>query len=496
VLTCAHVLAAHPYTCPQETTFTVGLVGLVDGREVSARAVLGAWVPPTQDNGGDVALLQLDRELPDRCVAAMRRLPDSWPEGDLPAKAYGRSPRAEVWANVRITGWGGGGGEWVQLVKDKRGPRIARGFSGAGVKVVDGNRAYVVGVVVGVVEVDRDESDPGVSWMVPMDMVVRHLRVLTSQVEVWPPRDVGFARLIEDFQPGRVQTPLMLTALIVVVVGGADSPASVALSSGGVPPGGLVTAKPEGRGIQMRIDASGKTAEEVAARVADALGVEAEGARGLSDYQGSMSGTSVIVEGIDEASDPDAVVSQVVTPLVRRDARVIAAFYREATPSAVALGIDALASVVDKVGEAERAARKLHRRAAARVAGVPQVPVRAAMLRTQLAEIRAAAAGGQQVVTALAAAVSDAERAHQAVRDVTTRLNEALTQHSAVRGRLQSYQAMAVNGGLAEDIDLGELYEAAWQPLWHGRCDLAVAEEAVARYAQAIHDKLDRRGAA
>jgi hypothetical protein len=131
-----------------------------------------------------------------------------------------------------------------------------------------------------------------------------------------------------------------------------------------------------------------------------------------------------------------------------------------------------------------------------RIVGVPEVPSRAGELRRRLAEMRAAAAAGQPVVNAVAAVAWDAESADRAVQDAMARLTEAYERRRELRGRLDGYRSMAAGAGLAEDIGLAELYQAARDPLWRGRCDPAVAAEAVARYAQAVHDKLDVRGGA
>jgi hypothetical protein len=491
VLTCAHILVdpgtdpTDQAACPAETTFSVDLVGLP--RTVRARAVAEAWVPPTPDNQGDVALLELDQAAPDYCVAAMRWLPASWPDDDLRAKAYGPSPYADVWINVTIVGWAGGGGEWVQLGQEKPGPGIAPGFSGTGVCVARGGRAYVVGVVVGVAMGRRDGPDPGVSWMVPMDMVVRHLPGLRDLVKALP-REDPLVVLIRGLRAGRVRIRIVLA-----VTGDSDSPASAALSSGSAPRSGLADAQPSGAD-PVWVDASGRTAREVGAQFVDALGARADGALELSDHGSSVSRMRVIVADIDEASDPDAVMTQVITPLVRGRAQVVAGFRREVPPSAIALAVDALASRVDEVREAEQAAHERYWWVAARVAGVPTVPRHATELRVRLAEIRAATAGGQEVVTALTTTVLDAERAHHAIRHVMERLDEARDHLAHLRGRLEAYRAMAAQGGLVEDIDLSELYGAAREPLWGGRCDLAAADEAVARYIRAVHEKLRDRG--
>ena len=55
-----------------------------------------------------------------------------------------------------------------------------------------------------------------------------------------------------------------------------------------------------------------------------------------------------------------------------------------------------------------------------------------------------------------------------------------------LRGVLSAYQAKAQALGLAESVELGELYAAAREELYSAPCDLAVAEQRVLGYQEAI----------
>ena len=55
-----------------------------------------------------------------------------------------------------------------------------------------------------------------------------------------------------------------------------------------------------------------------------------------------------------------------------------------------------------------------------------------------------------------------------------------------LRGMLTAYQAKAQAVGLAEDVELGELYAAAREELYSAPCDLGRAEQRVLEYQRAI----------
>ena len=111
VLTCAHVLGSgDPAKAVQvEVVRRPGLP------PVTGRVPTGWCIPPLADERGDLALLALDRSVPDECVARLRRLPPRHER--LPARAFGfpsNMPHG-VWADLRVAGRSGPGDEWVQL---------------------------------------------------------------------------------------------------------------------------------------------------------------------------------------------------------------------------------------------------------------------------------------------------------------------------------------------------------------------------------------------
>lgn len=69
-----------------------------------------------------------------------------------------------------------------------------------------------------------------------------------------------------------------------------------------------------------------------------------------------------------------------------------------------------------------------------------------------------------------------------------------LDQRDELRGRLESYRAMAIGYGYAEDLDLADEYERSYQLLWSAPCDLDRAVAGVARYQQAVIQRTERDG--
>ncbi len=61
-----------------------------------------------------------------------------------------------------------------------------------------------------------------------------------------------------------------------------------------------------------------------------------------------------------------------------------------------------------------------------------------------------------------------------------------LGRRDELRGLLDAYQAKAARLGAAEDTELMERYQQAYDLLWTAPCDLAAAAAAVTRYQQAI----------
>ncbi len=522
VLTCAHVVSqAAP---PADVDVVVELVFRPDVGPVPARVDPGAWVPPLPDERGDLALLDLAGPVPEGCGAV---LCEELPLWNRPVHAFGHPARLDdgVWVRTRLAGPGGPAAEWWQMDRVTPADRISRGFSGAG--VVDDATGYVVGVVVG----EYTDGPTGLSWMIPVNRVVHYLPPVGRWVTGSPAVDAPFirryrpraqdrrtARQIRDFfaahEPDRV---------LVVVTGADDSSASAALyravvlSSGALRPraGAVAEGGPDPAGpvppvgsIGLAIDASGRTVDEVWRRLLDWLGLPLDGSKPLSDGLGAdRPPLGVVVDRVDEAADPDALVRKVLVPLAEANVRLLAAFRREPPPSVDALlaaGSSAhhpdppedpatvasrISDLEDRIGRvrvAERAVRHRHREVAPRIAGVPGPPRDGPRLRLRLDGIRDAATEGRRVLPSIDACAREAQQAVDEAGRILAELDRALARRDELRGRLEAYRAMAADRGRTEDRELARRYREAREVLWRGPCDLVAAADAVHGYVQAV----------
>jgi hypothetical protein len=86
----------------------------------------------------------------------------------------------------------------------------------------------------------------------------------------------------------------------------------------------------------------------------------------------------------------------------------------------------------------------------------------------------------------------------QRARASLTAVTAPLAVRAELRGRLDAYKAKAARHAAAEDPLLVERYDQARRLLWSAPCDLRAAEQAVARYQQAVAEVLvpDRTGPA
>jgi hypothetical protein len=178
VVTCAHVVAT-ALQLEASTTHPPGAVSLdfpaLPGVSRFGIVMTGGWVPPAGDGRGDLAILVLDQAAPGETEPAS--LGHLGPLDGRSVRAYGH-PAGQgegVWARTRPVGYGGPGGEWVQLDGlAVTGRRVEQGFSGAG--VLDENALAVVGLVVA----EDLEAANRVAWMLPMERVVQYLRSLET----------------------------------------------------------------------------------------------------------------------------------------------------------------------------------------------------------------------------------------------------------------------------------------------------------------------------
>src|SRR5262249_24689553 len=200
--------AGGPRDTVPRASVVVDFVGRPDLALARAWIMPGCWVPPLRDERGDLALLQLERAVPEGCAARLLRVPP-W-NRVVHTFGYPVSLDSGVWVQATLAGRGGPGDEWVQMNRlQSSGIRVRKGFSGSG--VVDDTMEHVVGVVVG----EYTDDEAGLSWMIPVDTIVRYLPEMAGRVvgggTVDPrfveqfgarPADTGTGRLLTSFFAG------------------------------------------------------------------------------------------------------------------------------------------------------------------------------------------------------------------------------------------------------------------------------------------------------
>ncbi|MEV4494505.1 serine protease [Micromonospora arborensis] len=516
VLTCAHVVSAGGETASPGTEPTwpvlVDLVGQAVSRTVPARVMPGCWWPPTDDGRGDITLLELAEPVPQGPFAPLRRVRRTW---DRRVIMYGFPETLEhgVFVEARLTGRSGAGRERIQMVSATTGPQVSQGFSGAA--VVDADTGHVVGMVVSTYQDgDRDvvggaEPGSGLSWMIPVETILSRLSWIRDQVPGESSVDLSFRSVEDTPADPRVARQLvdffgreLPGNVLVIVIDHRDSGVAAAVRQAAVlssrelrpptDPHQDVVAPPIGS-IDLAVDAADRSTKDVSQRIADWAGAaDAATTAPDSDRAIETAPRSIIINNIDEAAEPETLLTEVVLPLVdqapTRDLRMLLTFRGES----IRLRTTLLASRVAGLQTAEEAVRRASRRAMAVVADVPRLQPVATELRIQLTKLRAAAAttDGDTLAALLASTERATDRALRRAESVRREIVAREDRWSELRGRLGAYLAMAVQHGFSEDAVLGTSYRRAYELLMAAPCDLVVTEVAVRQYAEAVAQRV------
>jgi hypothetical protein len=146
----------------------------------------------------------------------------------------------------------------------------------------------------------------------------------------------------------------------------------------------------------------------------------------------------------------------------------------------------ALATLIDEVEAAERAAGEAHIRATEKILapGLGPVPTGATVLRGRLKQLDDTAAA-----TLWRRLTGNLSTMEGLTRDALARAQEAranadglVARRDELRGRLEAYRAKAVARHLAENVLLGPVYMKAHTVLFTAPCDLRAATRAVYEY--------------
>jgi hypothetical protein len=512
LVTCAHVVER----CGgPRARIPVDFVGLPATASGHATVVAGGWVPPTDDERGDIALLRLEEPAAGVFGAPLHRM--SLRDHQL-VRAYGFPAGADdgLWTFGRLVGEGGPGCEWIQLNKTAEAEPIEPGFSGTA--VLDEATGVAVGMIVG-----KYTGEGGrVAWMIPVETMLGHLPRLREWSTGEPAVDDSFVRpdgavdasFVQQLRDWLADTGS--GAVWVVVTGGETSAIANALRlavvhadrersfSAPKPPADAGDPPPAGA-VDLAVDASGKTADEVSRCIEDRFG-------GIVDaVTRSGRGRTLVVDGIDDAAERDRLVHEVLTPLVERadrlGLRLVLAFRRESSPGVMVVRsipgvsrpaegdlsgrLDVLTKDLDELAAIE----EFQATVAARFTGVEPVRPRANRLRAGADLLRAAEAEGD--LDWVARHLGDCERkvapAVEDGREQRAVLDRLLARRAELRARLDGYAEMARNHDLVEDPELDRAYGLAWNALWVAPCDLDVAEQALKTYAAAVRRRIGSR---
>ncbi|MFD2419742.1 trypsin-like peptidase domain-containing protein [Amycolatopsis pigmentata] len=485
VLTCAHV--------PGDEAALVEMIGLPGVPARKAARLPGFWVPALEDRRGDVAVLKLERPQAEARPAPLRRMPlkreqKVWTFGFSDLVSDG------AWCQAELLGAGGPGGEWVQLHHVKGEP-IGPGFSGAA--VFDDATNEMVGILVSAL---LGVTDRRSSWMIPLETILGHLPGLARWVRGEPAVDESFTRRVDSdrWNPrlGREMTGWLSHEPSVRVVttdeaGSLTLPVVLADRERPRTTDSLLAetprdAVPPPGSIDLAIDATGKTAEQVRTRINGRLGEE------------FAAPTTLVVDAIDDAAEPGALVGEVVLPLIRRAnelrLRLFLAFRRKSSPhleTVLGAVLDRLTARLDDLATLEAGNIEQQSHVAQRFVDIKEVEVREPLLRGTLRLLRAAESDGDfewvaRHVNQCERSVADAIAEATAVR---RDYDGKLARRAELRARLSAYDQMARDLGVGENAELERLFVLARRALWEGPCDLGTAAAQVHEFEAAVRRK-------
>jgi serine/threonine-protein kinase PknG len=352
VLTCAHVLRPDdPGTeDPPNVSVIIDFVGLPRVLSAKARITVGGWVPLNDIKGGDIALLELEAPQSSGSITPLRRLPTTRHRAVFTC-GFPRGLEDGMWVDATLAGDCGPNRERVQMNAISAGRQVRAGFSGA--PVFDDATGYVIGMVVS----KYNDEEAGISHMLPVETIIRHLPRVKEWVSGAKASDPS---LIEELAAQRLDDDLARKVVSwierhrdtdniqIIITGNSDSPESatvrraIRLADREQRPDSVdpqVAQAPEGTvpppgGIDLAVDATGKTPAEVFRRIADRVGMpvdqSTERPAQLSD---SLPPMTMIINGIDDAVQPEALLTEVIEPLAKRGHRLLLTFSRELSPS-------------------------------------------------------------------------------------------------------------------------------------------------------------------
>jgi serine protease Do len=490
---------------------TAELVGLAHQPRITARVVSEDLVPRGDGNLGDIALLELTEVVKARAGAILRRTALSW---DRPVYVCGfpAGRDVDVRLHAMLTGTGGSTGEWLRIAGTSPDRQLGCvGLRGAG--VVDSETHDVIGIIVG--------GRPGahdLAWMIPTETITSHIPRAATWTTGGAAVDEEFSKPV-DHSADRVESTEDLRKWIAhrdtgdrlrIVVGTHSEVYSVVASSSRERQS-LTSLRDERStsstlgSFDLALDATGKTPDELARRVLGRAGIPLTDETEPVDLMARSPSMTVVIDRVDQAEDPVAVMKDVVAPLLGRGCRLVLGF-REETSESLALArswepdVNAfdrrLARLTAALAELEGAERQIM---GLRTEVVQPGPVSddSAFLTALPRVLRETAgeegADGERAQRLLGRGERKIARSSRRARRSLAQLEQWVVERRDFRGMLEAYRDMANENGLAEDLECSARYRVAHDLLWHSPTDLPRAIEAVREYREAIRLTIDGR---
>ncbi len=475
VVTCAHVVraSARDQTPRLDAVVRVEFVGMPTLPACDATVVEEAWFPAPADGTGDIAMLRLAHPVPPGIGAKLRRRPMTvgrkvWVAG------FPGGVRDGLEAEATVRHAHGPRNEWVQLNDTLAGPNVERGYSGAGVADASGE---VLGILVVVF--------PGksASSMIPVETLVKYVRFPDDWLAGRPaldqsivdhlnnaPGDGTFGREVADFLTGLGDQSILTTSMAAAPEARyAELARVLVLADRERRPGDADDAGPVPVDtVAVAVDVSGLSVDEVRRRLIDRVGPPLTDG---PDQGAELPGLTIVLDGVDEAQAPEALVEQIVGPLAKRRVRLLLVF-RSAGSAAESMvteiepdlpAFPELTAKVDQVRAAERMAWELYGRTVPEIVVDAPPPRRTAALRIELSLLRARRSqlDTTRLEQARAAFAAEADAALDAMVRAMRELRERSERREELRGRLDAYRAMAASQSRSDGAGLVSLYGKA-----------------------------------
>ncbi len=471
-------------------------------------ARVDAWVPlrPNRDHAaeGDLAVLELDAPLAGVPGAPLHRS-SLRPGSEVRACGYPSGSDAGTWARGELLGAVGE----LQEITPKNRSTIRRGYSGAG--VVD-EHGRVIGMLVSA-QISADNP----SYMMPVDTILGYLPALDHGVTVTGVRrtdpalrrggEVGARSWadvlrIHEFLAARGNLLLLVIgdqgsrrADVIGLLATVSDPASREIVLAKISKDADLGAVPPAGSVDMAFSVAGMSTANIAAHIAERLGVTAnEPAELLDQLRASKIATTIVLDAVDDAAEPENLLSTLLVPLaelssggrvvagLRKQPRVGvtgATFVRLAAdpPVSVPARLDRLDELINELRVLEADAARVARGFADTALPAPRgdkLRMRVALLRAQPKSAR--------THDYLTATEQSADRALRRAEEILGKQAE----RRRLGGRLEAFHAMAAAHGHAEDELLARLFDLAYAAVHRHPCDLALARDAVHDYLHAV----------